>query len=421
MRTILAALGLLALGAWTMADFPPVNDLPARPELPDPLVCLDGKKIDTKQDWLAKRKPELKQLFQHYMYGTFPEKPADLAFKVERIDPMALGGKATLKEVTISFGPPETPRIHLLVVVPNKRTGPVPVIFGLNFTGNHSVLADPKIALPKTWVASNKVGVKNNRATDEGRGTAIGTWSIEQTIDAGYAVATAYYGDIDPDRADLREGIQPHLAKPGTTPGPSDWGTIAAWAWGMSRCIDYLVTDSAIDASQIVAFGHSRLGKTTLLCAAFDERVAVAIPHQSGCGGAGPSRARSTKAESVEKITKQFPHWFDGHFKEFGTQVDKLPFDQNCLIALVAPRPVLLSNAMEDQWANPDGQFAMLKSADSVYKLFGSVGLAVQARPAVGTLVDSPLGYFIRDGKHSTTPEDWRIFVRYADAQLKKR
>ena len=417
MRTTLAALGLLAFGAWTMADFPPVSDLPARPELPDPLVGFDGKKIDTKQDWLAKRKPELKQLFQHYMYGNFPEKPDNVSFKVERVDKEALGGKATLKEVTISYGPPNSPKIHLLVVIPNKRSGPAPVIVGLNFSGNHSVLADPKIALTGSWMRN----AKGSKATDDGRGKASASWSIEQSIDAGYAVATAYYGDISPDWNDERNGVMPHLKKAGMAPTPADWGAIACWAWGLSRCIDYLATDSDIDVTRIVAFGHSRLGKTCLLAAAFDERIAVALPHQSGCGGAGPSRSHSTKAESVEVINKSFPHWFDGHFKEFNTQVDKLPFDQNCLIAIAAPRPVLLSNAMEDQWANPDGQFEMLKGADSVYKLLGSAGLAVKARPEVGTLVDSPLGYYIRTGDHSTTPEDWRIFLRYADAQFKKR
>jgi cephalosporin-C deacetylase-like acetyl esterase len=188
----------------------------------------------------------------------------------------------------------------------------------------------------------------------------------------------------------------------------------------VSRCIDYLVTDSDIDASRIVVFGHSRLGKTTLLAAAFDERIAVAIPHQAGCGGTGPSRTKNPKSETVERINKAFPHWFNGPFKEFSTQVNRLPFDQHCLIALVAPRPVLLSNALDDQWANPDGQFDMLVAADPVYKLLGSPGVGAKVRPQIGQLLDSPLGFFIREGKHSTTPEDWRMFVRFADKQLKR-
>ena len=403
-----------------MAQFPPVSQLPERAELPDPLVMLDGTKIVTKEDWRSKRAPELKNLFQHYMYGYFPPRPDNVQFKVERVDPNALGGKATLKEITISFGPPTTPKLNLLLVIPNKRSGPAPVFFGLNFTGNHSVLDDPKIKLPTTWLADNRKGVKNNRATDEGRGTALDAWAIEQTIDAGYAVATVYYGDIDPDRKDVREGIQPHLRKPGTTPGPTDWSTVAAWAWGISRCVDYLVTDSDIDMSRIIVFGHSRLGKTTLLAAAFDERIAMVIPHQAGCGGTSPNRTRNPKAETVKIINKSFPHWFNGPFKEFGDQVNRLPFDQHCLIALCAPRPVLLSNAIDDQWANPDGQFDMLVAADPVYKLMGSTGVAAKTRPQIGELSNAPLGYFIRAGKHSTTPEDWRAFTKCAEVQLKK-
>jgi len=119
-------------------------------------------------------------------------------------------------------------------------------------------------------------------------------WAIEQSIDRGYAVATFYSGDIDPDRPDVREGIQPHFQEKGEKPGPHDWGTIAAWAWGLQRAVDYLQTDKDIDRTRIAVVGHSRLGKTALLAGAFDERIALAIPHQAGCGGSAPSRPRSS-------------------------------------------------------------------------------------------------------------------------------
>lgn len=421
MKLTVIILSILLLGATAMAQLPAPENLPANSDLPDPLVMLDGSKVRTKEDWFAKRRPELKELFQNYMYGYFPAKPANLSFKVERIDKNALGGKATLKEITISYGPPETPKAHLLLVFPNKRTGPAPVFVGVNFPGNHAALADPKIRLPQTWVpGNNKIkGVKDNRATDEGRGKEIDTWSIEQTIDAGYAVATVYAGDIEPDRTGKREGVQAfiHSGKP----AEHDWGTIAAWAWGISRVIDYLVTDADIDAGRIIVFGHSRMGKTALLAAAFDERVALAIPHQAGCGGTAPNRSRNPKAESVKRINTSFPHWFTPTFSKFNDAVEKIPFDQHALVAMMAPRPVLLSNALDDQWANPDGQFDMLVAADPVYKLLGSEGLAVKSQPAIGQLVSSPLGYFIRNGKHSTTPEDWRVFVQYANARLVKK
>ena len=413
---------LLLLGVVVVrADFPPASKLPAQAELPDPLTMLDGKKVTTKKEWLTKRRPELKELFQHYMYGYFPPKPANVKFKVERVDRNALGGKATLKEVTISFGPPDTPKLHLMLFVPNNRKGPAPVFLGLNFCGNHTLVNDPKVHLTEAWLPSRCPGVKNNHATDAGRGKQVDVFAIEQTIDRGYAVATIYCGDIDPDRADKREGIQPHLRKPGQKPSPHDWGTIAAWAWGLQRAVDYLVTDPDIDARRIIIVGHSRLGKTALLAAAFDERVAMAIPLQAGCGGTAPSRRIGEKgAESVKRINTSFPHWFNGAFKEFNEHPERLPFDQHCLIALMAPRPVLLANAVEDKWANPIGQFELLKAAEPVYRLLGAGGLADHKMPEVGRLSAGKLGYYIREGKHSMTPGDWRVFCDYADRQLGK-
>jgi hypothetical protein len=261
-------------------------------------------------------------------------------------------------------------------------------------------------------------GVKDHHATDAGRGTQTDVWSVEQTIDRGYAVATFYCGDVDPDRPDARQGIQPHLVKAGHKPGPHDWGTIAAWAWGLQRAVDYLVTDPDVDARRVILVGHSRLGKTALLAAAFDERVALAIPLQAGCGGTSPSRGKV--GESVKQINTAFPHWFAGAFKEFNDHADRLPFDQNCLVALMAPRPVLLANAVEDTWANPAGQFEVLKAAEPVYRLLGVGGLESPRMPEVGRLSAGKLGYYIRPGRHSMTPQDWQVFADYADRHLGK-
>jgi hypothetical protein len=394
------------------SNFPEPGKLPLKEELPDPLVLFNGTKVTTKEQWFKERRPELKKLYEHYMFGVAPPAPKVNA-RIERIDPQALGGKATLKEITLTFAGVDGPKVHLLLIVPNKRKGPAPVFVGMNFCGNHAVLNDPKIALNPNWMYANRKGVKNNRATDASRGTDVDVWNIEGAIDRGYAVATFYSGDIDPDRADVREGVHKYFGK------EYDWSTVRAWAWGYSRVIDYLVTDPDIDATKIVAVGHSRLGKTTLLAAAVDERIAVAIPHQAGCGGTGPSRRRGDKgAESVKRINTSFPHWFNVHFKAFNDEPERLPFDQHCLIAMCAPRPVLLSNADEDRWANPTGQFELLVAADPVYRLIGAKGVAATKMPAIGKLMDSPLGYFMRDGKHSMNREDWRVFLDFADRHL---
>jgi hypothetical protein len=381
---------------------------------------LDGTAIETKEDWLNRRRPELKRLFQHYMYGYFPSKPEKITAKVEREDKDYFGGKATKKELTIHYGPEGTPPINLLLVIPNERKSPAPCFVGLNFCGNYALVDDPTVPLPAVWVYASQPGVKDNRATEEGRGKQKDVWSLEQSIDRGYAVATFYNGDIDPDTPEFNDGIQPHYYKEGQTePGPHDWGTIAAWAYGLHRAVDYLVTDKDIDAKRIAAVGHSRLGKTALLAAAFDERIALAIPHQAGCGGTAPSRG--TVGESVERINTAFPHWFNDTFPLFNQQVERLPFDQNCLAALCAPRPVLFSNAEEDTWANPAGQFEVLKAAESAYKLLGVEGCAADEMPPNGQLIDSTLGYYIRPGEHSMTPEDWQVFLDFADKHFGKK
>jgi hypothetical protein len=414
----LVLLGACSAAAPVRPSFPDVDALPVRAELPDPLVLLDGRKVTSAEQWRSERRPELQALFQHYMYGFLPPAPAKVEVAVRRTDPKALGGKATLQELTLSWAPAPMPSIDLLLVVPNGRSTPVPCVFGLNFNGNHAVLPDPLIKLPTVWLREQKGRTEKNRALESGRGLDTATWSIEASIDRGYAVATFVNADVAPDKHDWNEGVHKHYFKPGQTePGPHEWGTIAAWAWGLHRVVDYLVTNPAIDAKRLACFGHSRNGKTALVAAAYDERIALAIPHQAGCGGTAPSRGKV--GEQVRQINKAFPHWFNDTFVRFNEQVERLPFDQNGLVAICAPRPVLFTNALEDQWANPDGQYAVLQAADPVYRLFGKAGLMATSAPRVGDALSlGALGCWIRAGKHSTTPEDWKIFLDYCDVML---
>jgi hypothetical protein len=424
------AFSLLLLGACgsatpqeTRRDFPAPATLAPRPEYPDPLVSFDGRKVETREQWEKERKPELKALFQHYMYG-FLIPPVAVTGQERRSDPNAFGGKATLREITLQLGPKGYP-LNLLLVVPNKRHGPVPVFVGLNFTGNHTLVTDPAVLIPTAWMRSGGKGddVVNNRATEKGRGKNVGTWALEQSIDRGYAVATVYYGDIFPDKPDFNDGVFPVFFSPQPgqkSPGAVTPGAIAMWAWGLHRIVDYLVTVPELDRSRIAVTGHSRLGKTALLAAAFDERIALAIPHQAGCGGTGPSRSKNPKAETVLRINSSFPHWFDDTFKQFNEANDRIPFDQHCLVALCAPRPVLYTNGIEDQWANPDGQFEMLKAASPVYRLCGAEGVGAAEMPPLGSLLDSRLGYYLRTGPHVSDPDYWKTFLDYADKYFKK-
>jgi hypothetical protein len=409
------------------ADFPDPASLPRRPELPDPLTMFDGTKIASAQDWESKRKPELKALFQHYMYGYLPAKPQRWAVEeVLLTDPQFLDGKATLSESRLAFfGPDLKQKLHVLLVVPNKRSGPVPVFVGMNFCGNHAMSRHPKVHIPEGWVYKSCDGSKNERATEEGRGTQANVWNLDLVIERGYGLACFYSGDIDPDTPDFSDGIEPSFYKPGqTSPSPSDAGAIAAWAWGYHRVVDFLLEKhgSIVDPKRIAAFGHSRNGKTTLLATAMDDRISLAIPHQAGCGGTAPSRVDIDRkdVETIRRINTVFPHWFCDNFPLFNEQPDKLPFDQHCLVALCAPRPVLYTNATEDQWANPDGQFDMLKAADPVYRLLKAGGLDESVRPDLRKPASGTLGYYIRPGKHSMDREDWGVFLDFADKHFGK-
>ena len=412
------------------ADFPAPSALPLVPTLPDPLVARDGTVIKTREQWEAVRRPELRELFQHYMYGRQPAKPPRVDVKLLIEDKNALTGAATLREFDVDLGLKKPAR--LLVVTPNAKSLPVPCFLGLNFRGNHQALAHPGIALPQSWVRPNKNGTGGRAAREQDRGKETDLWNIATSIQRGYAVATFFQSDVVPDDA---TGAEPILRRLSGTPamerGPADTATIMAWAWGFSRMLDALETLPQIDARRVATVGHSRNGKTALLAAAFDERFAMAIPSQSGCGGSAPSRVapelarlnakgRPT-AETLAMINKNFPHWFAGNFKAFNDEPARLPFDQHCLIALCAPRPVLLSCATEDLWANPAGQFEMLRAADPVYRLLAGDGLGTKQKPEAGKLVPSRLGYFIREGKHSMNAADWAAWLDYADLWLRAK
>ncbi len=407
------------------AELPPPNELPIVKELPDALTLSSGQRIATAEEWKAKRAPELERLIQHYEYGVLPPKPGKITAKIEREDPEALGGKAHLKELELSWGAPGA-SIHLLLVLP-KSAKAAPVFLGLNFNGNHEALADPKVRLPEAWMRTGDPK-GSHKAGEATRGKEEQVWNIAMAIERGYGVATFYNGDVIPDNPELAAERLKLLRPAGSENAPDACATIAAWAWCLMRAVDYLVTDPRIDPKRIAIVGHSRNGKTALLAAALDERIALAIPSQAGCGGTAPCRVAPELAapqangrptvETVAQINKSFPHWFCGNFKGFNDEPTRLPFDQHALIALCAPRPVLVSAATEDLWANPAGQYELLKAADPVYRLVAGDGLGTGA-PEPKKLIPSRLGYFLRPGKHAMSTEDWAAWLDYADQWLR--
>ena len=387
--------------------------------LPDPLVCLDGSRVTTVQDWETKRRPEILNLFTEQVYGKAPQAKGTLRYKVLEQSKAALNGKAERKQVRIFFSPDEQPYMDLLVYKPLNTTAPLAGFVGTNFGGNQTVVNDPAIFITESWIMNNEnLGIENHRATEATRGTATGRWPVETIIDRGYFVATYYYGDVDPDFDDFSNGIHPLFYKDGQTqPAPDEWGSIAAWAWGLSRAYDYLArNEDHIDSTRIVVLGHSRLGKTAVWAGAADPRFAAVISNNSGCGGAALSRRHF--GETVKRINTVFPHWFCDNFNSYNDNEGALPVDQHELIALIAPRPVYIASAVEDRWADPKGEFLSGKFASPVYQLYGLDGLAADEQPPIEQPVTSIIGYHIRNGKHNITQYDWERYLDFIDKYL---
>ncbi len=397
-----------------------VGNLP----LPDPLICADGTKVTDAKLWQTKRRAEVLGLFQTHVYGRSPAKPANLVYEVTKTDLQALGGKATRKEVAIYLtGKKDGPRLDLQLFVPNGAKGPVPAFLGCNFNGNHAVHADPGITLNPRWMRTvrDSKNVVNNRATEASRGSEASRWQVEMIIAKGYALATYYYGDVEPDHAEgWKDGLRAAMSKDGanTQFAPDAWGAIGAWAWGLSRGLDYLEKDKAIDAKKVAVIGHSRLGKTSLWAGASDERFAMVISNNSGEGGA--SISRRDFGETIAVLNKNFPHWFCGNYKQYTGHPENLPVDMHELAALAAPRPLYIASAQEDTWADPKGEFLAGKLAEPVYALFGKQGTGVAEWPAVNQPVGEFVGYHVRSGKHDVTAYDWEQYLRFADKHFKR-
>ncbi|MDG3007366.1 glucuronyl esterase domain-containing protein [Paludisphaera mucosa] len=396
--------------------------------LPDPLRTAEGRGVTSPELWVKVRRPELLRLFETNVYGRTPTPPKPIAVAYEMVseDREALGGKAVRREVSVRFGDgADAPRMEVLLYLPKDAAEGrrVPAFLGLNFEGNHAVSRDPGVRLSTAWMrADHGPGIVDHKATEAARGTVADRWCAERVVERGYALATVYYGDLDPDFDDgFHNGVHPLFYRPGQTkPAPDQWGAIGAWAWGLSRTLDYLGTVPEIDSAKVAVMGHSRLGKAALWAGAQDTRFALVVSNNSGEGGA--SLSRRNFGEDVAHLNKSFPHWFCDNYKPYSGREDKLPVDQHELIALIAPRPVLISSAEDDKWADPRGEFLAGQAADPVYRLLGTDGLLLHGwpSPAEDSLSKGTIGYRYRPGKHDVLPSDWEAFLNFADAHLKK-
>jgi hypothetical protein len=385
--------------------------------LPDPLVDNTGRRLESPHDWQERRRPEIVKFFETHVYGRAPRSQG-IEFELKSVSRDAVNQLAIRKEIAIHLLPRSAGvSLQLLLYLPKSERA-VPVFLGLNFWGNQSVHTDPEITLTDAWVRNDvKLGITNNKATGATRGYEAQRWQIEQVLSRGFGVATMYYGDIDPDFDDgFKNGVHALHDQPGRkNPRPDEWGSIAAWAWGLSRAMDYLETDPLVDSKHVAVWGHSRLGKTALWAAAQDERFAMTISNNSGCGGAALSRR--IFGETVARINTQFPHWFCQNFHRYNDNENELPVDQHMLIALIAPRPVYIASAAEDLWADPRGEFLAAKAAAPAYDFLlgaGSAGLP-DDMPPIEKSTGNLIGYHIRSGKHDVTAYDWQQFLSFAE------
>lgn len=391
-------------------------------QLPDALADNSGKRITTAEEWVGKRRAEVLRLFEQHVFGELPPITCQLRTKVRSDIPDALNGLARRREITIFFSAEDSgPKMELLLYTPADSKSPVPCFLGLNFNGNQAIEADPRLHITESWVRNDRERkVENNRAGEATRGSESSRWALEKIIRAGFGLATIYYGDIDPDFDDgFRNGI--HALLPADQQGsrtPTSGGSISAWAWGLSRALDVLEKDPAIDGRRVAVFGHSRLGKTSLWAGAQDERFALVISNNSGCGGAALSRRAF--GETVARINRVFPHWFCLNHRKYDNNENSLPVDHHQLIALAAPRPVYVASAVEDQWADPRGEYLGLFHAGPVYQLFGKSPLPSSTLPELNQPIHTDVGYHIRSGKHDVTDYDWEQYLKFAKQHLQQ-
>lgn len=400
----------------------PIYDASKVPDytLPPLLRLPTGDSVETPETWWEKRRPQLLSLFHDHLYGDLPPSPPDFRIETRSRTPGALDGAATRWQITLHFTDrADDPQLDLLVYVPNDSDRPAPVFAGLNFAGNHTVESDPALRLPTSWVPDwGDLPSDNGRAVGEGRGARERRWPVEQLIERGYGLVTAYYGDLFPDRADgFGESVyQLRSDETDWTSDGGDWSAISAWAWGLHRMMDYATQAEAIDDDRVIVVGHSRLGKTALWAGATDRRFAAVIDNASGAGGSALFRRRY--GERAVHLDTSFPHWFCDAFRQYRENESALPVDQHQLLALSAPHPLLVSPKSEDQWADPRGMFLSARRASAAWQLLGQEGLAVEAMPDPGTPVLSRIGFFLRQGEHDLLPSDWAVFLDFADRHL---
>jgi hypothetical protein len=362
--------------------------------LPELLVLQNGQPVKDADTWFKKRRPEILKAFQTEIFGRVPDNAPKVRWEIVATDPAAFNSKATLKRIVGKMSDrADGPRMNLSLYLPAKTKGPVPVILTVTFGFG-------------------------GKAPKGGKGNPV----AEEILGRGWAYASVGYNDIQPDRKDaFKEGvIGLTLKKDQAAPAPDEWGAVSAWAWGISRIVDYFETDKDVDARAIGIQGHSRLGRTVLWAGAQDERIAAVF---ASCSGeAGAALARRDWGETVDDMAQNFPWQLAGNYQKWVGRWNDMPVDSHMLMALVAPRALFCNGGKTDQWADPKGAFLGMVAAGPVYRLLGRKDLGVTELPPLDkALTDGDLAWHYHSGGHVATTADWRAFLILAERHFKER
>ena len=423
---LLAAAALAGSAVAQIIDTPdgvvagmPVNYTEAKTgsyTLPDALKLANGETVADANAWFTKRRPEIFKLLEENQFGRVPGRPEKMSFDVFDKGTPAYEGKALRKQITIYFSEDKSANyLDLLVYLPAAAKGPVPILLNLGWGGNNVAVNDPGVKVGRAWNPQQKTRVPAERRAFGG------PFDVLRFIDRGFGVAIFNYTDVDPDALDaLDQGVRALYLKPGEKqPAPDEWGSIAAWGWGISRVIDYFETDPQIDAKKIAITGASRLGKTVLWAGARDERIACVIASVSGEGGAALSRRNYGETVAHLVAPTRYPYQFARNYQQWANRANEAPFDAHFIVALIAPRPVLLQTGNTDKWSDPYGEFLAAKAATPVFALLGKKGIEEYSLPPAGKPMLNTLGYLMHEGGHGVMPADWPVYLDFLEKHLK--
>lgn len=413
---LFSAVGLITLSSYAVG---PVNYDESKVQsytLPDALKMNGGTEVKTVKEW-QKRREQIIQLFKENVYGNVPSDNLKFTYKVIQENDHALGDKAIEKQAVVYIG---KTKVNLLMYFPKQNKKSYPIFLGYNFCGNQSIIPDPNILINKNWAnpvtcakpTDPKGTIVDAHFTDKARGFNSRRFDLNSIIANGYGLVTAYYGDIAPDNA---EKLYTNVSK--SIKDYKKYSAISLWAWGLINISNALKQEPLVNQKEIIVFGHSRLGKTALWAAALDQKFAMVISNDSGTGGA--SLSRRNYGETLYSINTEFTYWFTSKFKEYNKDTNALPVDQHMLLDLIAPRPLYVASAEDDQWADPKGAFLATKATAPVYKLYGENVNLPKSQPKVNNPVIGIVSYHIRTGGHDLTSYDWQQYIKAANLNLK--